>query len=82
LNFAQPNFAAEQAHAMKSRYRPGIDGLCALSVLPVLFYRAFPAAVPAGFHGVDVFFVISGYLISCLRNCHSVFQKAPENARR
>ena len=45
-------------------YRPEIDGLRALAVLPVIFYHIFAALVPAGFLGVDVFFVISGYLIT------------------
>ena len=46
------------------RYRPDIDGLRALAVVVVMIFHAFPARLPGGFVGVDVFFVISGYLIS------------------
>jgi len=59
--FSLSNFG-ENSRPLK--YRADIDGLRAVAVSAVVVFHAFPALVQGGFLGVDVFFVISGYLIS------------------
>jgi peptidoglycan/LPS O-acetylase OafA/YrhL len=49
---------------MKLEYRRDIDGMRALAVTAVIVFHAFPKICPGGFTGVDVFFVLSGYLIT------------------
>ncbi|MBY0558603.1 acyltransferase family protein [Hyphomicrobium sp.] len=47
-------------------YLPFVDGLRALAIIAVVAYHAFPGVITGGFAGVDVFFVISGFLITSL----------------
>ncbi|MCS4609151.1 acyltransferase [Enterobacter kobei] len=51
---------------MTIKYRADIDGLRAFAVISVVIFHYFPALLPGGFVGVDVFFVISGYLIGTI----------------
>jgi peptidoglycan/LPS O-acetylase OafA/YrhL len=69
-------------------YRPEIDGLRALAVLPVILFHAGFEAFGGGYVGVDVFFVISGYLITTIivdelrRGSFSIVRFYERRARR
>jgi peptidoglycan/LPS O-acetylase OafA/YrhL len=58
------------------RFRPEVQGLRAVAVLLVLVYHLNPALLPGGYVGVDVFFVISGFLITSL-----LYREATEHGR-
>lgn len=75
------NFSHREAHPSLRRpsatmkYRPDINGLRAVAVLAVVIFHASPHALPGGFIGVDMFFVISGFLISGI-----LWEQLQENA--
>lgn len=47
-----------------TKYFPGVDGLRAVAVLSVLFYHLYEPILPGGYFGVDIFFVISGFVVT------------------
>ncbi len=53
-------------HHSRLKYRPDIDGLRAVAILSVVAFHTFPRWIKGGFIGVDIFFVISGFLISTI----------------
>jgi peptidoglycan/LPS O-acetylase OafA/YrhL len=55
---------SDSTGARERGFRPDIQGLRAIAVSLVVVYHSYPSALPGGFAGVDVFFVISGYLIT------------------
>ncbi len=61
---AAPATHGADAGAKESGFRPDIQGLRAIAVSMVVIYHLHPSLLPGGFAGVDVFFVISGYLIT------------------
>jgi peptidoglycan/LPS O-acetylase OafA/YrhL len=86
---AQPVTRASSRAISRVPYLPGLDGMRALAVVAVMLYHADTSWLPGGFLGVEVFFIISGYLITLLlvaehekRNAVSLKQFWIRRARR
>jgi peptidoglycan/LPS O-acetylase OafA/YrhL len=56
----------EGGRTVNTRYRADVDGLRAVAVCLVIAFHSFPSVAPGGFTGVDVFFMISGFLITSI----------------
>ena len=63
---APPHDVAQRTTGPRLPYLPALDGLRAVAVVAVLLYHSDLAGFRGGFLGVDVFFVLSGYLITCV----------------
>ena len=66
VNRVSSSFSAPKRQLNRVPYLPGLDGMRALAVVAVMLYHANHAWLGGGFLGVEVFFVISGYLITLL----------------
>ncbi len=81
----EPKAVCPRMRPAANTYESNIDGLRAVAVLGVLAFHAFPRLLPGGFVGVDVFFVISGYLITGILHremTHGTFSLAKFYERR
>jgi peptidoglycan/LPS O-acetylase OafA/YrhL len=63
-NAERSGTAVTATHSPRADYLPFVDGLRAIAVIAVIVYHLRPILLPGGFAGVDVFFVVSGFVVS------------------